>query len=248
MKDLYRGLEHFYYRGGEYFYGESGWTYYQPTLSGGGMAPAANISYDAMHETLYHQDFSGNLRDRDGNIVATKSQVNSYRGNNRYGHWEKVTIENNGKIRGNKLNNPDDPNNIDEITVAEKWVWDVQQPSDWFRTLPDLDRNTISTLNTMSTVLGAVTTLAYVSGGPLVGGFVNSCLIYPAMGISTVTTMDTWGDYFRNPNPSQGDLIHVYVSTAVTIFGTIYWPISIPAGVYGIIDMNGKINWKKFDE
>lgn len=75
MKDLYRGLEHFYYRGGEYFYGESGWTYYQPTLSGGGMAPAANISYDAFHQSPYHYDQQGNLRSNDGDILKTRAQV-----------------------------------------------------------------------------------------------------------------------------------------------------------------------------
>lgn len=124
MKDLYRGSEYFYYRGGVYLYGDDGWSFYRPSSSGG-MAPAVNLSYDAMHETLYHLDIRGNLRDMDGNIIATKSSVNNYRGKKGYGHWEKLTIENNGRIHGKKLNNPEDLNNIDEIIVAEKWIWDV---------------------------------------------------------------------------------------------------------------------------
>jgi hypothetical protein len=61
-------------------------------------------------------------------------------------------------------------------------------------------------------------------------------------------TVDAWGDYFRNPTPTKRDLVHVYVSTAVTTLGVFYWPVAIPAGLFGIIDENGKINWKGFDE
>jgi RHS repeat-associated protein len=167
------------------------------------------------------------------------------------GHYEKVITKNNGTIHGNRLNNKTDPNLIDEVSVVYKWVWDIPSENrfkDWITTRPDLDRYTVNTLNSMSIVLGSVTALAYGYGGPLVGGFVSGVLIVPSIGISVVTTLDTWGDYFRNPNPSKGDLVHVYISTAVTTLGTFYWPSAIPAGVYGIIDTNGKFNWKRFDE
>ncbi len=74
MKDLYIGTGYFSYRGGICSYGEDGWSYFQPSLSGG-MAPAANLSYDALHQEAYHYDQQGNLRDYNGNILMTSSQV-----------------------------------------------------------------------------------------------------------------------------------------------------------------------------
>ena len=47
------------------------------------------------------------------------------RGDKRFGHWETVSSSNVGYISGNNKDNLNNPNNISEITVAEKWVWDI---------------------------------------------------------------------------------------------------------------------------
>jgi hypothetical protein len=184
----------------------------------------------------------------DQDRIFERNGFGGWYGRRASGHFEKILIKQNGGFHGSGINSESKPFEIDEVTVAEQWIWDFPKNgdlSDWFRSLPDLDKNTTTTLNSMSLVLGSVTTLAYISGSPMVGAFVSSVLIYPSMGISLVSTMDVWGDYFRNANPTQSDLNHAYVNTAVTIFGTFYWPFAIPAGVYGILDINGKFNWNK---
>lgn len=218
-------------------------------MAGGGGGYGASLDGAAGWNS--HASTSGILGYRwegDNRIDNATGKIVGVRQN---GHYEKVITQNNGTIHGNRLNNETDPNLIDEVSVVYKWVWDIPSENrfkDWITARPDLDRYTVNTLNSMSIVLGSVTALAYGSGGPLVGGFVSGVLIVPSIGISVVTTLDTWGDYFRNPNPSKGDLVHVYISTAVTTIGTFYWPLAIPAGVYGIMDTNGKFNWKRFDE
>ncbi len=78
MKDTYRGSEHFYYRGGEYSYGDDGWSYSQPSLSGG-MAPAANISYDGLHQEGYHYNYSThNYHNNSGESVTYYEVHNNY--------------------------------------------------------------------------------------------------------------------------------------------------------------------------
>jgi len=78
MKDIYRGTGHFSYRGGEYSYGEDGWSYSQPTMSGG-MAPAANISYDGMHQEGYHYNYSTHkYHDNSGRAVSYYEVHNNY--------------------------------------------------------------------------------------------------------------------------------------------------------------------------
>jgi hypothetical protein len=62
-----------------------------------------------------------------GHIIdnATGKVIAEVKDKKKYGHWERVTTQNSGGIHGSRLNNKDNPNNIDEITVAEKWVWDI---------------------------------------------------------------------------------------------------------------------------
>lgn len=101
--------------------GEDGWEYYQPTLNGL-MSRSSDISYGALNQDPFHEDSRGNVRDSEGRIVYYSTQ----RGRRGYGHWERVEPNQYGAIHSIKVNNsPDDPNKIDNLTVTEKWIWDL---------------------------------------------------------------------------------------------------------------------------
>jgi hypothetical protein len=224
--------------------------YYQSMLGGGGAGVNTVTGYWNRNASTFGML---SVREEGDYIIdnATGEIIDKKENKEKYGHWEKRNTITVNSSTGDIINGEKIPYCPGECERADVWVWDVPQHNDlndWFRTLPDLDRQTITTINSMGILLGSVNALAYTTGGPAVGGFVSSVLIYPSIAISAFTTMDVVGDYFRNPNPSQGELIHVYVSTAVKTLGTFYWPFAIPAGVYGILDVNGKFHWNKFDK
>jgi RHS repeat-associated protein len=68
--------------------------------------------------TLWSSTSEGQDRD------YTSNSSGGWQGRRVSGHWEREMSVPKGGIHGNRLNNPNDPNNIDEITVTEKWVWD----------------------------------------------------------------------------------------------------------------------------
>lgn len=110
-----------------------------------------------------------------------------------------------------------------------------------------MDEQDVEALNAINITLASVTTLGYKVGGPKVGLMVNVCCAPPAIAISTLTTLDSWGDFFRN-GEQRGDLIRATSNTFASYLGVICWPVSIPAAAFGIADQKGAINWNYFNK
>ena len=126
---------------------------------------------------------------------------------------------------------------IDVASSDRAKDWDPLSPKD------------VETLNAMGIVIGGTTVLGYTAGGPEVGAVVNKITSVPATIIAVTTTVDSWADYSRS-DKSTGDLVRAWSCTIITAVGVVYWPLAIPACIFGIGDQNGWFDklWKKVDE
>jgi RHS repeat-associated protein len=225
MRDLYIGSGYYYYRGGIYTYSsEGGWQYFQPTLAGG-MAPAANLSYDAFHEQPYHLDPSGNLRDKDGIIVTRKGLLDKERGNARYGHWEQIINETYGGIHVNKVNSKNNPYIVDQVEVSQKWIWNSYPV---YGALPILRKDVAEGLFGISASLS--TSAACATECPPVAVFLGDASLI-LNSILTYNTLATkWNNGTLNLNSSTiFDIVFFIGGTINPIFGgVITWTYFIP--------------------